>query len=263
MAQERAAFEGRLSLQWKAAPAWHATSAALLPPPPLPLAVQAVVFVLQHGPQGSLGLILNRPTSLTMAHGRDGLPLPLDVSWMWRVWWLGGGLLQNSSYLPSSACSCPALSTTHPAATVQGMEALRDAFAESRLYCGGFRAQQVWRAACGAGTSLGAGAVQSGIALSCQRHQPFSPHRRLPPQVVTLLHGQRRLEGAVEVVPGIYAGAHEAAVAEVATGGLRQVGLQAGARCEARGQTHALVAEACAAAFALLRLFVPDLSSHS
>ena len=75
------------------------------------------------------------------------------------------------------------------AVAVQGMERLRDAFSESRLYCGGFRAQQV----------------------------------------ITLLHGQRRVEGSTEVVPGVYIGGHEAAVAEVATGGLLQVGL--GCQC--------------------------------
>jgi hypothetical protein len=62
------------------------------------------------------------------------------------------------------------------------MEQLRDTFSESRLYCGGFRAQQV----------------------------------------ITLLHGQRQVEGSTEVVPGIYIGGHEAAVAEVVTGGLLQ-----------------------------------------
>jgi hypothetical protein len=38
-----------------------------------------------------------------------------------------------------------------------------------------------------------------------------------------MLHGQRQLAGAVEVVPGIYTGGQETAVAEVATGGLSQV----------------------------------------
>ena len=45
-----------------------------------PFALQVVVFLLQHGPQGSLGLILNRPTSLKMGRGRGGLPMSLDVS---------------------------------------------------------------------------------------------------------------------------------------------------------------------------------------
>lgn len=43
-------------------------------------AMQVVVFLLQHGPAGSLGLILNRPTSLKMGRGRGGLPMSLDVS---------------------------------------------------------------------------------------------------------------------------------------------------------------------------------------
>ena len=80
---------------------------------------------------------------------------------------------------------------------VQGMEQLRDTFSESRLYCGGFRAQQV----------------------------------------ITLLHGQRRVEGSTEVVPGIYIGGHEAAVAEVVTGGMLQVG--AGRKCGRCGQKRA------------------------
>ncbi len=44
------------------------------------LCPQAVVFLVQHGPQGSLGLVLNRPTGLKMKRGRGGLPLPIDVS---------------------------------------------------------------------------------------------------------------------------------------------------------------------------------------
>ena len=83
---------------------------------------------------------------------------------------------------------------------VQGMEQLRDTFSESRLYCGGFRAQQV----------------------------------------ITLLHGQRQVEGSTEVVPGIYLGGHEAAVAEVVTGGLLQVGaVTAGWHCGCSGQQRA------------------------
>ncbi len=65
------------------------------------------------------------------------------------------------------------------------MEAMRDAFADSRIYCGGFTGQQI----------------------------------------VTVMHGHRRLQGAMEVVPGIYIGGGDAAMAEVATGGLQQVGL--------------------------------------
>ncbi|KAL4440337.1 hypothetical protein ABPG75_003338 [Micractinium tetrahymenae] len=103
---------------------------------------QAVVFLVQHGPQGSLGLILNRPTALKMKRGRGGLPLPID-----------------------------------------GMEALRDSFADSRIYCGGYTGQRI----------------------------------------VTVMHGHRRLQGALEVVPGICIGGGEAAVAEVATGGLQQI----------------------------------------
>lgn len=102
---------------------------------------QAVVFIIRHDEQGTLGLILNRPTSLHMGRGRGGLPL-----------------------------------------TVEGMESMREAFGASPLYCGGFKAQQA----------------------------------------ITLLHGQRRLESCMEVVPGIYIGGQNAAVVEVTTGGLSQ-----------------------------------------
>ncbi|KAL4856413.1 hypothetical protein ACK3TF_003210 [Chlorella vulgaris] len=104
---------------------------------------QAVVLLVRHDEEGSLGLILNRPTELNMGRGRGGLPIRLQAS---------------------------------------GLDELRDSFSESRLYCGGFKAQQV----------------------------------------ITLLHGQRRLEGSVEVVPGIYSGGQDAAAAEVATGGMSQ-----------------------------------------
>lgn len=39
-----------------------------------------MVFLVRHGPEGSLGLMLNRPTGLKMKRGRGGLPLPIDVS---------------------------------------------------------------------------------------------------------------------------------------------------------------------------------------
>jgi hypothetical protein len=42
-------------------------------------------------------------------------------------------------------------------------------------------------------------------------------------QVITLVHGQKRLQDALEVVPGVYIGGQRAAAAEVATGGLQQV----------------------------------------
>ena len=41
---------------------------------------QAVVFLVQHGEQGSLGLLLNRPTGLNMGRGRGGLPMRAEVS---------------------------------------------------------------------------------------------------------------------------------------------------------------------------------------
>ena len=130
------------------------------------------------------------------------------------------------------------------------MEQLRDVFANSRVYCGGFRAQHVSLAARGAADRPGQGrpgqaragrGTETCCAASAQqpprrlrgigrclpshcRQLPRKPrHPPARPQVISLMHGQRRLAGAVEVVPGIYLGSHEAAVAEVATGGLQQV----------------------------------------
>ncbi|PSC71868.1 transcriptional regulator [Micractinium conductrix] len=125
---------------------------------------QAVVLIVNHGPQGSIGLVLNRPTALKMKRGRGGLPLAVD-----------------------------------------GMESLREAFAESRIYCGGFNAQQI----------------------------------------VTLLHGQRKLEGALEIVPGIFIGGQEAASAEVLTGGLKQTDFRffMGVCAWQPGELNRLVAE--------------------
>lgn len=145
-------------------------------------AMQVVVFLLQHGPAGSLGLILNRPTSLKMGRGRGGLPMSLDVSLFALTQLLqaadrrtacsrtsmhASGCRVQLCYLASTRLAAlvdPALSRLMPLClpvlcTLQGMPELRDAFASSVLYCGGFKAQHI----------------------------------------VTLLHGQRRLEGAVEV----------------------------------------------------------------
>lgn len=95
---------------------------------------------------------------------------------------------EQAQQAPAALQPSPWLAAHHPARPVcpptpQGMEALRDTFADSRIYCGGFTGQQL----------------------------------------VTMMHGHRRLQGALEVVPGIYIGGGEAAVAEVATGGLQQV----------------------------------------
>ncbi|KXZ47825.1 hypothetical protein GPECTOR_32g437 [Gonium pectorale] len=40
---------------------------------------QAVVFLTSHGPEGSVGLILNRPTGMVLGRKPGGLPLELGV----------------------------------------------------------------------------------------------------------------------------------------------------------------------------------------
>lgn len=79
-----------------AAPHWLWTK----PPPAVSISPQVVAFLLQHGPQGSLALILNRPTSLTMGRGRGGVPMGVDVS-------LGGA--------SRAACCAARAAVTHPA----------------------------------------------------------------------------------------------------------------------------------------------------
>lgn len=147
---------------------------------------QVVAFIVQHSPQqGSLALMLNRPTRCEREAGRSllGALLREGPSIAERV--------LSSTAVPPPLWLSPAPSPRSLTLSrgrggvplpIDGMEPLRDAFAESRLYCGGFTAQQV----------------------------------------VSLLHGERRLEGAAEVVPGLYLGGHEAAVAEVMTGGMQQ-----------------------------------------
>ena len=41
---------------------------------------QAVVFLARHDAEGSLGLILNRPTNDRVGRGPDGWPVPVLVS---------------------------------------------------------------------------------------------------------------------------------------------------------------------------------------
>lgn len=132
-----------------------------------PAATQAVVFLLQHGPAGSLGLLLNRPTSLSMRRGRGGIPLPVEVRQRSASQLccreracgcsaIGGGRLRQaaraaggmrgagkwSRRAPAALTPAPLLPPL-PSCLPQGMEQLRDVFADSRVYCGGFRAQHV------------------------------------------------------------------------------------------------------------------------
>lgn len=67
-----------------AAAAWGSLLELLALPICLPLPrshSQAVVLLVQHGPRGSIGLVLNRPTQKRMGLGRgaDGLALPAEV----------------------------------------------------------------------------------------------------------------------------------------------------------------------------------------
>lgn len=40
---------------------------------------QAVIFIIEHSERGSMGLILNRPTSLVLGKQRGGLPFAVSV----------------------------------------------------------------------------------------------------------------------------------------------------------------------------------------
>lgn len=49
---------------------------------------QAVILLVDHGPGGSIGLILNRPTGLVLGNKRGGLPFkitgaPADMQVRW------------------------------------------------------------------------------------------------------------------------------------------------------------------------------------
>lgn len=69
----------------------------------LSVGAQVVVLLVQHGPTGSVGLILNRPSGLRLAMGRGGLPMPV----------------------------------------VGAPEGMQEVFADNRLYCGGLVRQDV------------------------------------------------------------------------------------------------------------------------
>ena len=124
------------------------------------------MFIIRHDEQGTLGLILNRPTSLHMGRGRGGLPLTVEVSepslWPAAVHGFPETPLRRTAAPPChllarrphtcwqrcapckrhAACCCRC--------ALQGMESMREAFGASPLYCGGFKAQQVrrsWRRA--------------------------------------------------------------------------------------------------------------------
>ncbi|GBF90268.1 transcriptional regulator [Raphidocelis subcapitata] len=100
---------------------------------------QLVVLVISHDAGGTVGLILNRPSGLVMGRKQGGLPFSM----------------------------------------AGGPPGLQEVFADSRVYCGGFLAQQV----------------------------------------IHVLHGHK-LAGSMEVVPGVYVGGENEAVARVAGGKL-------------------------------------------
>ncbi|GAX79802.1 hypothetical protein CEUSTIGMA_g7242.t1 [Chlamydomonas eustigma] len=76
---------------------------------------EVVAVLIEHGDQGSIGLILNRPTSMVMGKRPNGMPLQLSV---------------RTSY--------PKSMQIHNAPPE-----VQSVFADNRLYCGGFTAQQV------------------------------------------------------------------------------------------------------------------------
>ncbi|KAI8463409.1 MAG: hypothetical protein J3K34DRAFT_444077 [Monoraphidium minutum] len=100
---------------------------------------QVVVLIISHDAGGTVGIILNRPSGLVMGRKQGGLPFDM----------------------------------------AGGPPGLQDVFADNRVYCGGFLAQQV----------------------------------------IHVIHGHK-LPGAMEVVPGVYAGGENEAVARVAGGQL-------------------------------------------
>jgi hypothetical protein len=74
---------------------------------------QVVIFLMRHDEQGSLGIILNRPTGLNMGRGRRGLPMRIQVGRhacmrRWRQG--GGGLGQAEDSIDALGCDMP-----HPA----------------------------------------------------------------------------------------------------------------------------------------------------
>eukprot|EP00873_Tetraselmis_striata_P025166 jgi/Tetstr1/445430/TSEL_033211.t2 len=97
---------------------------------------QTVIFLTKHDAEGTIGLILNRPSAVNIG----ALPMPLD-----------------------------------------GLESMQSALGENRLYFGGFSQTEV----------------------------------------VHLIHGHKRLEGAQEIVPGIYCGGERAALQAVSAGELK------------------------------------------
>ena len=157
------------------------------------------------------------------------------------------------------------------------MPELRDAFASSILYCGGFKAQHIVTLLHGQRRLEGAVEVRSqfllglqgewapsgrarrcveldyttvvggaaGRAFSCQAGPCARPHKlaacipwHSPARLAlaAYLHAVRQpLLGAfppmLQVIPGICLGAHEAAVAEVVTGGLQQTDFRFFAGC--------------------------------
>lgn len=100
---------------------------------------QVVVLIISHDAGGTVGIILNRPSGLVMGRKQGGLPFNM----------------------------------------AGGPPGLQEVFADNRVYCGGFLAQQV----------------------------------------IHVIHGHK-LPGSMEVVPGVYAGGENEAVARVAAGQL-------------------------------------------
>jgi hypothetical protein len=93
---------------------------------------QAVVFVISHDAGGTVGLILNRPTGLVLGRKSGGLPFEM----------------------------------------AGGPPGLQEVFADNRVYCGGFLAQQVG-AASGRGPQ-GEGRQAVGKRASSPLSEPFT-----------------------------------------------------------------------------------------
>jgi len=152
---------------------------------------QTVIFLTKHDAEGTIGLILNRPSAVNIG----ALPMPLD-----------------------------------------GLESMQSALGENRLYFGGFSQTESgkrrwrWRGS-QPKPQTRFRAVSDDVLVA---EQEPAPRPMLPfdrnrlhcggysrQEVVHLIHGHKRLEGAQEIVPGIYCGGERAALQAVSAGELK------------------------------------------
>ena len=61
---------------------------------------EAVILILQNGPTGSVGLIVNKPLPITLKHALNGLPVDVDLS---QPLYFGGPVNPNVTWVLFSA----------------------------------------------------------------------------------------------------------------------------------------------------------------